>query len=202
MVERVYKNILYSFIVFLLFINTVCFITTFNPKAIINPFFIKSRTFSVYLLLKYIITETGLIIRSPSPEQLEEKIKTLSDKYRIDPELVKIVIQVESKYKKFAISRTGAIGLMQVMPNTFFEMGFQKPFDINENLEAGIKYLSIQLKNFKNIELALSAYNAGPSRVKNNQVPKIGETESYVKKITEQYSKIRTDYLKYNPVLQ
>jgi len=61
-------------------------------------------------------------------------------------------------------------------------MGYKKPFDIAENLEAGIKYLSIQLKRFKKLDLALSAYNAGPGRVKDMTVPKIGETEVYVKK--------------------
>jgi len=73
----------------------------------------------VYLLIDYIVTETGVIIRTPSPAELEKIIKDLSVKYAVDNELIKVVIQVESKYKKFAISKTGAIGLMQVMPGTF-----------------------------------------------------------------------------------
>lgn len=202
MVLKIYKYILYSFLIFVLFINIVTFITTLNPKSIINPFFIKSRAISVYLLLDYIITETGIIIRSPSPIELETMIKNISKKYGVDSELIKIVIEVESKYKKFAISRTGAIGLMQVMPKTFFDMGYSRPFDISQNLEAGIKYLSIQLKRFKKLDLALSAYNAGPSKVKNMTVPKIGETEVYVKKIIERYSKIRPNYQEDNHFLQ
>jgi membrane-bound lytic murein transglycosylase MltF len=202
MVIKIYKLILYSFLSFLLLINFITFLTTFNPKSIINPFFIKSRTISVYLLIDYIVTETGVIIRTPSPSELEKLIKDLSVKYGVDSELIKIVIQVESKYKKFAISKTGAIGLMQVMPGTFFDMGYKKPFDIKENLEAGIKYLSIQLKRFKKLDLALSAYNAGPGKVKDMTVPKIGETEVYVRKIIDIYSKVRPDYLEYNPSLR
>jgi len=82
-----------------LLINVITFLTTFNPKSIINPFFIKSRTISVYLLIDYIVTETGLIIRTPSPAELEKIIKDLSVKYGVDSELIKVVIQVESKYK-------------------------------------------------------------------------------------------------------
>ncbi|MCX8083972.1 MAG: lytic transglycosylase domain-containing protein [Calditerrivibrio sp.] len=199
MVEKIYKYTLSLFLAHLLFINFVTFFTTFNPKSIINPFFIKSRTISVYILLHYIITDTGVLIPLPSKEELYKIIEKHCQKYKIDPELVKIVIEVESKYKKYAISRTGAVGLMQVMPSTFYDIGFQKPFDIEQNIEAGIKYLSMQIKRFRRLDLALSAYNAGPTKVlKNMSIPKIGETEIYVKKIMEKYSKIRQDALEYN----
>jgi|GEM_PF-1149386 membrane-bound lytic murein transglycosylase MltF len=203
MAKKIYKIILYTFLSHLLFINLISFFTTLNPKAIINPFFIKSRTISVYYLVHYIIFETGVLIPLPSKEELYKKIENFSKKYNIDSELIKIVIEVESKYKRYAISRTGAVGLMQVMPSTFFEMGFNKPFDIDQNLEAGMKYLSIQIKRFERLDLALSAYNAGPTRVSREmQVPKIGETEYYVKTIIERYSKIRKDALEYNFYLQ
>lgn len=203
MILRIYKLILFSFLAHLLLINTVTFFTTLSPKSIINPFFIKSRTISVYHLLNYIIFETGVLLPLPSREELYKKIESFSQRYNVDSELIKIVIEVESKYKKYAISRTGAVGLMQVMPNTFFEMGFQKPFDIDQNLEAGIKYLSLQIKRFKRLDLALSAYNAGPTKVSRNMaIPKIGETEYYVKTIMERYSKIRPDALRYNLLLQ
>lgn len=203
MVTKIYKYILYTFIGHIIFINTITFFTTLNPKSIINPFFIKSRTISVFYLLHYIVFETGVLIPLPSYDELNKKIHQLSKKYNVDPELVKIVIEVESKYKKYAISRTGAVGLMQVMPNTFFEMGFDKPFDIDQNLEAGIKYLSLQIKRFKRLDLALSAYNAGPTKVsKFMAIPRIGETEYYVKTIMERYSKIRQNALEYNLLLQ
>jgi len=81
-------------------------------------------------------------------------------------------------------------------------MGYKKPFDIKENLEAGIKYLSIQLKRFKKLDLALSAYNAGPGRVKDMNSPQNWRNRSVCQKIIEIYSKIRPDYLEYNPSLR
>lgn len=189
MLSRVYKLIFVVFISYIAILNLFCFITTLNPKALINPFFLKTRTSSVYLLIKYIVTDTGIIIRPTSEKTINDYIDQVAPKYDIDPKLVKAVVQVESKYNEFAISRTGAIGLMQVMPATFFEMGYSKPFNYKENIEAGVKYLSIQLKRFNNLELALSAYNAGPGNVlKNMAIPDFKETKSYIKKILEIYT--------------
>jgi soluble lytic murein transglycosylase-like protein len=71
-------------------------------------------------------------------------------------------------------------------------MGGTDPFDIDTNLEAGIKYLSIQLRRFRNTELALSAYNAGPTTVTShgNRIPDYGETKRYVRKIMKRYNVI------------
>lgn len=189
MLSRIYKLIFISFILYALSINTICFLTTFNPKAIINPFYFKTRTTSVFILAKYILTDIGIIIKKMSKDEIDKVIDKTATKYSVDPELVKAVVEVESKYNEFAISRTGAIGLMQVMPATFFEMGFEKPFNYVENIEAGTKYLSIQLKRFNDLQLALSAYNAGPQNVlKNMSVPNFIETKAYIKKILKIYS--------------
>jgi len=188
MLSRVYKLIFTSFLVYILSINSICFVTTFNPKALINPFYVKTRSASVFLLVKYILTDIGIIVRKTTKDEIDKVIDKTAAKYGVDPELVKAVVEVESKYNEFAISRTGAIGLMQVMPLTFFEMGFQKPFNYIENIEAGTKYLSIQLKRFKDLQLALSAYNSGPQNVlKHMAVPDFIETKAYIKKILEIY---------------
>lgn len=180
---------LYGFITFLLTLNAFCFVTTLNPKSLINPFFIKSRTHSVFLLLKFIILEKGIILKYTDRNVIKEFIKETAEKYGVDPLLIHAVVEVESGYNEFAISQTGAMGLMQIMPYTFFEMGFKSPYNYRENIEAGVRYLTIQLKNFTDIKLALSAYNAGPRRVyKKMQIPEIVETQNYVKKVLEIYT--------------
>ncbi|MGA1847125.1 lytic transglycosylase domain-containing protein [Deferribacter abyssi] len=192
MLERIYKSIFKIFIFYILILNFFCFITTLNPKALINPFFIKNRTISVYLFLKHIIFESGIPTKIKDMELIEKTVTHISKKYNVDSLLIHAIIKVESEYNPFAISRTGAMGLMQIMPVTFFEMDFNDPFNIEENIEAGTKYLKIQLTNFKKLELALSAYNAGPSTIINNKIPEIVETKQYVKKILIEYTKLKS----------
>ena len=138
--------------------------------------------------------ENGIILRRTDESTIRKFVEETAEKYQVDPKLVDAIVQVESQYNEFAISRTGAIGLMQVMPYTFFEMGFKSPYNYRENIEAGVKYLSIQLRNFSDLKLALSAYNAGPKRVyKYMQVPNILETRNYVKKVLEIYNPDNSD---------
>lgn len=119
---------------------------------------------------------------------IDKFINEIAPEYDVNPDLVRAIVQVESKYNEYAISRTGAMGLMQVMPGTFFETGFKSPYDYRENIQAGVKYLSIQLKKFGDLKLALSAYNAGPGNVyKNMQIPNITETQNYVIKVLKIY---------------
>ncbi|WP_022850303.1 lytic transglycosylase domain-containing protein [Limisalsivibrio acetivorans] len=187
--EKIYKRILTAFIAYVLLLNTLTFLTTFNPKQLLNPFHIRNRTISVYHLTRHVILVSGIAFRPIPREVVNEKAVRLSEEFGIDPELVKIVIDVESEYNKFAISRTGAMGLMQLMPATFNDMSDGDPFLMEDNLRAGIKYLTQQLARFRNTELALSAYNAGPTTVTSfgNRIPDYGETQHYVKKIMGRY---------------
>ena len=93
--------------------------------------------------------------------------------------------QQESGFNPEAVSRTGAMGIMQIMPETAKGLGLEHPFDAYENIMAGAKYISQKLKEFGgNVEKALAAYNAGSSVVKNyGGVPPYGETQSYVRNI-------------------
>jgi len=187
--HKFYKWLITAFIIYVFLINTVSFLTTFNPKSLINPFNIKNRSISTYLLVKNIVFVSGVAFRKTDVKEVNKIVDELSKKYEVDPKLVKAMIKVESDYRKFAISRAGAMGLMQIMPKTFAQIGTGDPFIIENNLEAGIKYISIQLKSFNNTEIALAAYNAGPHRVRqnDNKIPNIGETRIYVKKIMEIY---------------
>lgn len=105
----------------------------------------------------------------------------------LDPALVREVARQESGFYPCAVSRAGAVGLMQLMPQTSAQLGVKNPFDPEESLQAGAKLLKQLLEQYKgDLSLALGAYNAGAQRVADaGGIPEIPETQSYVKAITE-----------------
>ena len=123
---------------------------------------------------------------SPSPSSFEEVIAECAEKYGVSPALVRKLIQVESGGNPRAISPKGAMGLMQLMPETCRELGVVNPFDVRENIEGGVRYLRGLLDRFGNLELALAAYNAGPGRVREyGGVPPFKETREFIRKVLE-----------------
>jgi hypothetical protein len=114
-----------------------------------------------------------------------EIIASVSEAQGVNPLLVRALIQVESKFRPTARSRKGAMGLMQLMPSTAREYNLRNPFEPKANIEAGIKHLKSLIDRFgSSLELALAAYNAGPSAVeKFNGVPPYRETRNYVSRI-------------------
>ncbi len=122
-------------------------------------------------------------------EYYQSIIHEKASKYNVDPSLVKAVIKTESNWNKRAVSKKGAMGLMQLMPSTASEMNVRNPFDPEENIEGGIKYLRYLLERFNgDLTLALAAYNAGPKWIdKYGIVPPITETKQYVKKVLALY---------------
>jgi len=117
-------------------------------------------------------------------------IQSASHKYGIEPSLIKALITVESNWDAAAVSKKGAIGLMQVMPETAADMQIINPYDPGQNIEAGTKYLRFLMDRFKgNLKLALAAYNAGPTTVeKSGGVPAIAETRKYVRKVLSMHN--------------
>jgi|WetSurMetagenome_2_1015567.scaffolds.fasta_scaffold122515_2 hypothetical protein len=117
---------------------------------------------------------------------IHEKAST----YNVDPSLIKAVIKTESNWNSRAVSRKGAMGLMQLMPSTANDLNVHNPFDPEENIEGGTKYLKYLLEKFNgDLTLAVAAYNAGPNRVeKYGYVPPITETKQYVNRVLSLYN--------------
>jgi soluble lytic murein transglycosylase-like protein len=130
----------------------------------------------------------GKLVPVPSAD-LEPLIQRQSDSQNLDPKLVKAVIQVESGYNHKALSNKGAMGLMQLMPDTASLFNVRNAFDPEENLRAGTRYLRQLLDRFAGrLELALAGYNAGPGAVeKHGGVPPYAETRDYVKQVMMLY---------------
>lgn len=123
-------------------------------------------------------------------------IRDASDAYGIRFELVKAMIQAESNFDPNAISKAGAIGLMQIMPANLEEFNLSDPFDPRENVMAGTRYVKHLMKRFdSDLSLTLAAYNAGPGAViKHQSIPPYPETENYVKKVLTYYNNYINQY--------
>ena len=117
--------------------------------------------------------------------EINTLIKTASAKNQIDPSLLRAVMVQESAFRPCAVSTAGAMGLMQIMPETADDLGLADPFDPAANVDAGARYLKQMLDRYHgNTALALAAYNAGPGRTdKANGIPQIPETIGYVSRI-------------------
>jgi len=120
-------------------------------------------------------------------------INRASQQFNVDPHLIRAIIKAESSFEAHAISKSGAQGLMQLMPATAKDMEVHDPFDPDENILGGTKYLSMLLKRFKNdIRLAVAAYNVGPSKVDNHKgIPPIPATQCFVERVMSYYNAYR-----------
>ena len=99
-------------------------------------------------------------------EKIEQMIREVSARYRVDPALVRAVMQTESNWNSSAVSRKGALGLMQLVPGTAQQLGVNNAFDPKQNLDGGVRYLHMLLERYNgDLDKALAAYNAGPGAV-------------------------------------
>jgi soluble lytic murein transglycosylase-like protein len=126
-------------------------------------------------------------------DRLSRTIERVSRALDLDPGLIKAVIQAESAFDPDAVSHAGAVGLMQLMPATAARYGVKNRRDPVQNLVGGARYLRDLLDEFKNLKLALAAYNAGEEAVRRYgyQIPPYQETQTYVKRVERFYANYR-----------
>ena len=123
-------------------------------------------------------------------QDLDKIVEDSAEKHGVDPRLVRAVIATESNWNAGAISRTGALGLMQLIPGTAQQMGVTDAFDPAQNVDGGVRYLGMMLERYNgDVHKALAAYNAGPGAVdRSGGIPRIPETRNYVLKVTSAYT--------------
>jgi soluble lytic murein transglycosylase-like protein len=124
----------------------------------------------------------------------EEEILRAAKQYNVDPDLVKAVIKVESNFSSTAVSQKGAVGIMQLMPETAQDYSVNDPFNPTENINGGTKYLKDLMEMFNgNLRLALAAYNAGQNAVIKYgfKIPPYSETIDYVERVLTHYGNLK-----------
>ena len=121
---------------------------------------------------------------------IDSAIEQAAARHNVDPNLVRAVVKVESNFNPNALSRKGAMGLMQLMPSTARQLKVKNPFDPEQNVDAGVRHLKQLLESYGgDIKLTLAAYNAGAGAVaRSSGVPHFAETQNYVRRITNLYN--------------
>ena len=153
--------------------------------------YIASRPRSVkaatYMSPNYRRVAAGYAVSSAD---IDKAIVEAATRHDVDPNLVRAIIKVESNFNAQAVSRKGAMGLMQLMPSTARANGVTNPFDPQQNVDAGVRHLKQLLTNYNgDVKLSLAAYNAGAGAVaRNNGIPPYVETQNYVRRITDLYT--------------
>ena len=124
-----------------------------------------------------------------TPEEVDASIVMAAARHNVDPNLVRAVVKVESNFNSNAVSRKGAMGLMQLMPSTARSLNLKNPFDAEQNVDAGVRHLKQLLENYGgDVNLTLAAYNAGSGAVARSAgIPHFAETQNYVRRITNLY---------------
>jgi soluble lytic murein transglycosylase-like protein len=124
-----------------------------------------------------------------SQGDIDSAIEQAAARHNVDANLVRAVVKVESNFNPNAVSRKGAMGLMQLMPSTARQLKVNNPFDPEQNVDAGVRHLKQLLESYGgDIKLTLAAYNAGAGAVaRSSGVPHYAETQNYVRRITNLY---------------
>ena len=128
-------------------------------------------------------------------ERIENSVQLYSNKYDVDPNLVKAIIKAESNFDPNVVSSAEAKGLMQLMPENCEDLGVSDPFNIEQNIDGGVRHIKEYLDRYNgDVEMALMAYNGGPTRMMNRGVKSIDdiykmpkETQNYVPKVMSYY---------------
>lgn len=147
---------------------------------------------------------TGRLVRSAAASSrkgntaaIDEYVRATAARYDIDPTLVRAVLEVESNYDPAAVSKKGALGLMQLMPGTAKRFAVKNAFNPLDNIDGGVRYLKYLLTLFQNTDspeaLAIAAYNSGEGAViRHGGVPPYAETTQYVRKVSRKVGAARS----------
>jgi soluble lytic murein transglycosylase-like protein len=133
--------------------------------------------------------KTTEVLATEIPASLRTLVDTIASNYGVDPGLVRAMIKTESNFNRWAVSNKGAMGLMQLIPETGRRFGVRDFFDPQQNVDGGVRYMKFLLEKFKgNLDLSLAAYNAGENLVERlGRIPPILETTNYVSRIRAIY---------------
>jgi soluble lytic murein transglycosylase-like protein len=133
-------------------------------------------------------TADARAVHTAARASIDRIIGVNAAKFRVDPALIEAIVQNESGFRAGATSASGARGLMQLMPDTARSLGVTDPYDPAQNVRGGTRYLRGLLDRFRDVELAVAAYNAGPGAVERfGGVPPYPETQDYVRNVLTSY---------------
>ncbi len=150
---------------------------------------------SRYVPLSWSVESVPLGPGVPKRWEYDSLIGLAARSHEVPPALVKAVIAAESAFDPNAVSRTGAQGLMQLMPQTARSLGVADPLRAEENVDGGVRYLRGMLDRYDDVKLAVAAYNAGPAAVdRYGGIPPYRETRDYVKRVLTYYESYHGDF--------
>jgi len=172
---------------FVSFVNGDDTITIRCPESDQHPNLIVRSSLSAFRITNYndLFTTTG-----DFKKYIDKIIINMGKRYNVDQYLIKSVIKAESNFDPEAISPKNAQGMMQLIPSTAKDYGVYDPFDAEQNIEGGVRFLRDLIEFFKgDLDLVLAAYNAGPGTVMkyNYKIPPYPETKKYVKRVKRFY---------------
>lgn len=138
-------------------------------------------------------TRTGSTLVAIGPKAYGDLIRRYSGQFNLEEALVSAVIKAESNFNPRALSSKGAMGIMQLIPETARLLAVRDPYDPEDNIRGGSRYLRMMLDEFSgNVDFALAAYNAGPGAVRRHGgIPPYQETRTYVQKVKEYLQQYR-----------
>jgi soluble lytic murein transglycosylase-like protein len=170
--------------------------TLLAAAAVVLPHPVKPESLDAAWLrppVPAVISTIESAVPVPPAHAYDAFIQEAATLYRVDATLIRSVMQTESAFDALAVSRAGAMGLMQLMPDVAEELGVEDPFDPRQNVLGGTKYLRRLLDQYRgSVPLALASYNAGATNVAQyGGVPPFPETQKYVKQITRMVASSR-----------
>jgi soluble lytic murein transglycosylase-like protein len=157
-----------------------------SAMAEVNAYLSKTST-AAFTPVSFASTARGTRF---TQAEIDAAVDRAAQRHSVDPNLVRALIKVESNFNPNAVSSKGAMGLMQLMPQTARELNLTNPFDPDQNVDAGVRHLKKLMESFGgDVPLSLAAYNAGAAAVvRNSGIPPFTETRNYVKRITQLYN--------------